>query len=69
MNFAAYLRKMGHGALANIARDVGVSHTTVQRWRDGRAVPHKARLAKVIRACGGNVRLTDFHPWLKDVER
>lgn len=61
VRFREYIESLGAGAAAELARRVGVSHTTVQRWRDGGSIPRKKHMQRLVRACGGVVTPADFY--------
>jgi post-segregation antitoxin (ccd killing protein) len=62
MRLDEYLRRSGM-TLEQFGRKVGVSHSTVQRWRVGKSTPRdRGVMQAVVRASGGAVRAEDFFP-------
>ena len=59
MKLSKYLSRPG--AAAKLALAVGVSHTSVQRWRDGESVPRKHHMAAIVAVTKGRVRVRDFY--------
>lgn len=59
MKLSCFLRVSGETALAFSAR-VGVSHTTVSRWLNGRAYPQREAIRRIRAATDGMVTADDF---------
>jgi transcriptional regulator with XRE-family HTH domain len=59
MKLNAYLEKWGNAS--EFARALGVSHTAVYRWRNGKAIPRKALLLRIFAVTRGKVRSADFY--------
>lgn len=61
MDLDAFLTSRGHGAAADLARQLGVSEALVSFWRAGRQVP-AGRAIEIERATGGAVRVEELRP-------
>ncbi len=59
MLLSNYLNDKGL-TLAEFASQIGVSHVSVIRWRDGRAVPRRDLMDKITTATNGAVQPNDF---------
>lgn len=58
MKLAEYLKP--RGATSELARKLGVEHSTVSRWAAGKMEPSLSMCAQIERATGGAVTVRDL---------
>jgi transposase-like protein len=62
MRLDPYLKREGRGALIKLAAAVGVTPSTVSKWRHEHQIPSLIQAFDVQRKTGGRVRAYDLLP-------
>lgn len=50
-----------HKNIADVARDLGLTHCVVRTWAEGIRIPTKENMAKIIAYTNGEVQPNDFY--------
>lgn len=61
MTLSEYIAQK-RGTAADLARTLGVQHSTVVRWADGTYAPSLAMCQRIATATNGAVTVSDFMP-------
>jgi DNA-binding transcriptional regulator YdaS (Cro superfamily) len=67
MQLSRLLKK--RGAASKLAEKLGVSPSTVTRWRDGACLPDQGHMHLIQEATGGKVKPADFYAPAKRTDR
>ena len=68
MTLDDYLLTAPHGERRRFARALGVSESTIHRWRRGHVFPGKQRIQEIEYETGGAVRPADWFDTAKSRE-